>query len=377
MLFSIAMRLVLCALLALGLQAAAGQAAKQDADEFMRAGIAAEQHGDNRSAIEDFRKALAKRPDLIDARIALGVALAATGQLDSAIDEDTRALQTAPDRVAVRMNLGLAYYKKGDLAHARQQFETVHLAEPANVQAAVLLGYVFIKLGREVDAVDLLTPLEVGHESNMDLEYVLAFSFIETGDNKDGIPRMEKYAQVTRTANAYVIAGSALLNQAQMVEAQKDLLAARQVDPSIPGLPTMIGQTEFALGEMTDATLEFQKALQTNPRDFDANLDLGAIRLKERNFQGARPLLELALELRPTIPLARIEMAKLNNATGRFAEAAPVLEDLAKANPTWLDAHWELATAYFGLNRPEDGKRERQIAQKLRDAVEQAKPDNK
>ena len=62
--------------------------------------------------------------------------------------------------------------------------------------------------------------------------------------------------------------------------------------------------------------------------DFVANRDLGAMRLKARRHENARPLLELALQLQPEDPLTRFEMAKLNDQTGKYAEAAAILEDL-------------------------------------------------
>jgi tetratricopeptide (TPR) repeat protein len=354
----------------LGLQAAHGQAPQQaaasDVDGLMRAAIAAQQHGDNQSAIENFRKVLAIRPDIVEARAGLGAALAASGQLDAAIAEDTTALDAAPDKTAVRVNLGTAYYKKGDFAHAREELEAVHAAMPLDVPAAVMLGYVYNKMGRYAEAVDLLTPLEPGHDSNMELEYALAFSLIQTGNVKEGISRMEKVAKATNRADAYVIAGAALLKGHEMTGARIDLEAAMRLDPSIPGVASMAGQACYALEDMKSATLYFQTALRQDPRDFDANLDLGAIRLDEQNLDDARPLLELAVELQPRSPIARLEMAKLDVNLEKDAEAAAILEDLVKGAPNWMDAHWALATAYYGLNRPEDGKRERLIAQQLK-----------
>lgn len=379
------MRFVLFLLLAPACLAAAGQtpsgAPAPDAEGLMRAGIAAQQHGDSRTAIEDFRKALAIRPELAEAHAGLGAALAAAGQFDAAIEEDTRALALAPDKTAVRMsllmNLGMAYYKKGDAAHAREQFEAIHAALPRDVAAAVMLGYVYIKLDKEADAVELLMPLESGQESNMELEYVLAFSLIQTGNVKDGVPRMEKVARATHSASAWVIAGSTHLHRSEMPEAHIDLDEAMKLNPRIPGLATMAGQARYAMSDLDEAAHAFQIALREDPRDFDANLELGAIRLKERDIANARPLLELALELRPSFPLARLEMAKLDELTGKYAEAAVALEALVKAEPNWIDAHWELAAAYIQLNRPEDGQRERRIVQQLRLARMKEEPDSK
>jgi tetratricopeptide (TPR) repeat protein len=162
-----------------------------------------------------------------------------------------------------------------------------------------------------------------------------------------------------------------------MPAARTDLDAAMQLDPSVPGLATMAGQARYAMQDLKESALAFQAALRQNPRDFTANLDLGAVRLKERDFEDARPLLELALELQPTSPLARLEMAKLNEVTGKYAEAAAALEALVKEEPDWMEAHWALATAYMELNRPEDGKRERMIAQQLRFAHQKEEPESK
>jgi tetratricopeptide (TPR) repeat protein len=356
-------------LLTICAHAVAGQTAHQptpaSADALLRAGVTAQQRGDNRSAIDDFQKALAIQPGMIEAHAGLGAALAATGQFDAAIDEDMRVLAAAPDNAGVRTNLGMAYYKKGDLAHARQQFETMHLASPRDVHLAVMLGYVYIKLGREAEAVDLLSPLEPANKDNMDLEYLFAYSLIQSGKGQDGVPLMEKVAQATHRADAYVIAGSTRLQRLEMDSALPDLEAAMRLDSTIPGLATMIGQADYALGNMSGAALSYQKALRADPRDFDANIGLGAIRLKEKNYESARPLLELALSLRPTVPLARLELAKLDDATGRYTEAVATLEELVKAEPNYFDAHWELANAYFQLDRPQDGKRERMIAQQI------------
>jgi Tfp pilus assembly protein PilF len=89
------------------------------------------------------------------------------------------------------------------------------------------------------------------------------------------------------------------------------------------------------------------------------------MRLKQRDLDGARPLLENALELEPKMPQAQLQMAKLNGMTGKLAEAATTLEGLEKADPNWLDPHVELAAIYYKLHRPEDGQRERDIVEKL------------
>jgi tetratricopeptide (TPR) repeat protein len=363
---------------ALGMQTAAGQSSNStpapSVEALLSAGIAAQQRHDYKTAIEDYGKVLAVAPKEGEARANLGAALAAVGQFDAAIDEDTRALDTAPDKTAVRLNLALAYYKKGDMDHAHTEFELVHAARPADVKTAVLLGYTDIKLNKDADAAQMLAPLEPGHESDMDFEYVLGLAMIGSGKDTEGLPRMETVARATRSVDAYFIAGSARMHRIEFREARADLDAALEINPSFPGLYTLAGQARDALGD-TDASVPvFEAALREDPRDATANLYLGVTRLKQRDFAGARPLLELALELRPGHSPTRLQLAKLDSMTGKYAEAAATLEDLEKNDPAWLDPHVELATIYYKLHRPADGDREREIVRQIEAKQQQAGP---
>jgi tetratricopeptide (TPR) repeat protein len=372
------MRSVSILLLGLALNGALAQTDKptplNEADDYLRKGIAAQEQNDLNAAIEDYRKALAIDPRLADARANLGAALSAAGQFDAAIAEDIKVLASAPDKTAVRMNLGLAYYKKGDMENAHTAFEAVHAARPQDVAASVLLGYTDIKLGKSSEAAAMLTPLENGRENNMDLEYVLAFSLIDSGEEAAGLPRMEKVAKATHSTDAYFIAGSARLRRREFHEARADLDAAVDLHGNFPGLYTMAGQARDALGDTEAAQPAFVEALKQDPQDFTANLYLGTMRLKQRDLDSARPMLELALKLQPQSPMARLQMAKLNGMTGKFAEAAATLEELEKADPNWLDPHIELAAIYYKLHRPDDGQRERDIVQQIEARQQKAGP---
>jgi tetratricopeptide (TPR) repeat protein len=337
----------------------------QQAETLVQSAIAAQQHGDLKVAIEDYRKALALRPDLMEARVGLSGALVGAGQFDQAIDEDKRALAAAPDNLALGTNLGLAYYRKGDLGRARSQFEEVHRSHPNDVNAAVLLGYTYIRMNRDADAADLLAPVEAGHEANLDLEYVLGYALIQTGREADGTPKMERVAKARRSADAWFIAGTARFARGEFHEASEDAEQALQCDPKLPGARTLAGQAHYAIGQREMAGLDFQAALRSDPRDFTANLYLGILRLDERNLDDARPLLELAVALEPRMPLARFELAKLNAIAGNEPAALQALEELVKTDPDWLEPHVELATLYYKLHRAEDGQREREVVQRL------------
>jgi len=343
----VVMRWICVFLLVPGLVSAAGQTrnagSTPKATELLQAGEADMQRGDQQAAIDDFRRALEIRPDLVEAR----------------------------------SQLASAYFRSGDLNHARHEFERLHEELPQDAAIAMQLGYTLVKLGRDADAVKVLLPLEGGKEANAELEYVLAFAMIQSGRVAEGLPRMEKYAGTAHAANAWVIAGSTRLKLRGFREAATDLEAAVALDPTLPGAYSLLGQARNALGQTEQAERAFQLALRADARDVTANLYLGIIRLKQRDFENARPLLELTLQLEPTIPLARLEMAELNSMTGHLEEAAKELEELEKMNPDWPDPHVELAALYYKMHRREDGQRERAIVEKLEARAQKEEPSSK
>jgi Tfp pilus assembly protein PilF len=111
----------------------------------------------------------------------------------------------------------------------------------------------------------------------------------------------------------------------------------------------------------------FQAALRREPTDFDANLYLGVLYSERGDHATAKPLLELALALRPGWPLAQLELAKVYRSEGNNTGAIQLLESLTKSDPEWTEPHIILSTIYSIVNRPEDSKRERAIVQQLED----------
>ena len=349
-------------------------ASADPAVQLAQAAAKAQQSGDFQTAIDDYRKALGLRPEMLPARIELGAVLAAAGQFDAAIEEDTRVLEAAPDALPAQINLATAWYRKGNLGRARMQFESIHAAHPDNVSAAIGLAYIYIKLQRNADAADVLVPIEAANSKNLDFEYVLAYALILSGKDAEGLTRMESVAAARGSADAWMIAASTLFQKRQFSKADDDANRAIALNPAIAGAKTLAGQADYALGDKEKAAAEFQIALRQDPRDFTANLYLGIIRSDQRDFDTARPLLELAVEISPTHPLARLELAKVNAMTGHYDDAVQTLESLEKSDPDWIEPHIQLATLYYKVHRPDDGQRERQIVQQLEDRQQKAGP---
>src|SRR3984885_4715358 len=343
-------------------------------DQLLNRAIEEQQKGDLTAAIRDYRAFLAARPESLIAHVNLGAALAHSGQLDAAIAEYQAALKLDPRQGSIHLDLGLAFSRKSDLADARDQFEEAHGANPSDARVAILLGDADARTGNAADAVAMLTPMEAANAGNSDFEYVLGEALIATDHPRDGAARIEKSAAMSNSAESWMLAGSTLLNLNEFSQARRDLDSAMKADPSLPGLCTMDGTARDKDGDAKAAEPAFRQALQQNPNDFEANLYLGAILYNQRNMEEAKTYLQKALQLNPNSTLARYETAMWLSTSGQFADAAQVLEKLTVDDPKWLEPHVELATLYYKLHRPDDGKRERAIVDKLTAEQQQQGP---
>jgi tetratricopeptide (TPR) repeat protein len=350
------------------------QAQSGSPDQFLSRAIEEQQKGNFDAAIRDYRSVLAARPATLIAHVNLGAALAHIGQLDAAIDEYQAALKLDPQQGSIHLDLGLAYSRKNDLADARDQFDAAHRAAPGDVRIAILLGDADARTGKGADAVDILTPLEAANAGNSDFEYVLGEALIAADHPRDGAARVEKSAAMTNSAESWMLAGSTLLRLNEFPQARRDLDNAMRLNPSIPSLCTMAGTARDKDGDAADAAPAFRQALQQNPEDFEANLYLGAILLKQRTMDEAKQYLDKALALNPKSKLARYEFGMWESTSGQYEAAAQELESVTADDPKWLDPHVELAALYYRLHRPDDGKRERGIVDQLTAEQQQQGP---
>ncbi|MGC2619978.1 MAG: tetratricopeptide repeat protein [Acidobacteriaceae bacterium] len=334
-------------------------------DQLLDRAIGEQQRGDLDAAIRDYRSVLAARPNTLAARVNLGAALAHSGQVDAAITEYKAALKLAPDLESVHLDLGLAYSRKGDLEDARPQFEAAHRENPREVRTAILLGDAEARTDKAADAIAMLTPMEAANAGNSDFEYALGEALIAGGHPRDGAARIEKSAAMSNAADSWMLAGSTLLRLNEIPQARKDLDHAMALNPALPSLCTMDGTARDKDGDSQAAEPAFRQALAQNPNDFEANLYLGAILYKQRKMDEAKPYLDKALALNPQSAMARYESAMWKSTSGQYEIAAQELEKVVADDPQWLEPHVELASLYYKLHRPEDGKRERAIVDKI------------
>jgi tetratricopeptide (TPR) repeat protein len=195
--------------------------------------------------------------------------------------------------------------------------------------------------------------------------WLLGSALIRTGHRHEGLARVDRVAREGKSPEAYLLAGRTTLQMNEFERARDYAAEAARLNPRLPGLDTLRGTVLNYLGDAEGAAAALRKAVEADPKDYEAQLALGAVLLTNRDLDRARRHLQLALQIKPDATVARYEWAKLERAEGQVEAAVRDFEKVVHADPNWPQPHVELAALYFRLNRQDDGERERAIFDRL------------
>jgi Tfp pilus assembly protein PilF len=333
-------------------------------DALLARAIVQHQAGDLLGAIENYREALDKAPDRADIRSNLGAALVALGRFAQGIDEYRTALAGHED-VQIRQNLALALYKAERTDEAIGELERVLQAEPGNRQAALVLADCLLQAGRVKEVIDLLSPREAAFPEDMAYAYLLGTALLQQGETQRGEVLVDRIFRKGESAEGHLLMGMAHLNKRNYQLAASELARSVELNPSLATAQVLYGRAILASGDRERAARAFRKALEIQPSNFEANLQLGNIYRLEQRYEDAMRFLKRAEASRAgELPL-RHAMAATYLALGDAEKAREILEGVVKEAPSFVDGHVLLATTYYRLKRKEEGDRERQIIERL------------
>ena len=345
--------------------------AKQSPQELLKEAVEFQQQGKLEEAIRDYSLFLDMYPDAPAVRSNLGAALVAAGRYSLAIDQYQRALDAKPDP-GVRLNLALAYYKAAQYKDAAGQLETVRQEQPGNKQAAMLLADCNLRMGENKKAIELLTPLHSVDSTDLGLAYLLGTALARDGQAEKAQLVINPILSNGDSAEARLLMGTTRFNAHEYAPALVDLAKAVEMNPKLPDVYAYYGLALFATGDMDKSRTAFEKALENDPNNFDANLHLGTLLRIDQDYDRSLVYLRRAAAVRPGDLSTQYQFALVMLAQGKTEQSREQLESLIKAAPTFTEAHVSLATVYYREKRNTDGDKERAIVQKL-NAERQAK----
>jgi tetratricopeptide (TPR) repeat protein len=342
--------------------------------QLFQQALDAQERGDYDAAIQHYRDVVKIAPNLLPAWVNLGVSLVQEGRFKEAIQSYQTALALDLKNRRIHFYLALAYFKAGDSPSACRLFEELLRSDPTDFRAATLLAASEIQSGNSARALAVLDPLTGIAGDDPDFLWALATAQVANGKLRDGISSAERMGRQTNSAEAWKLAGENLLRLNEFPKAKEDLEAAVLAKPDLPGLETLLGQAREKNADYNGAIEAFHKAVEQNPKDFAAWLNLGSDQYFVRDLDAARTSLNQALALNPESAPALYALALVNKGQGKSEAAIAGLERVVTILPTWIEAHIQLAALYMQSHRTADGARERLLVDQLTEEERKAGP---
>jgi tetratricopeptide (TPR) repeat protein len=335
-----------------------------DVDELLGRALELQKAGDLLGAIQNYQIALETAPERADIRSNLGAAYVGLGRFTEAIDEYREALKSRDDP-SIRLNLALALYKGGRSADAIPELQRVIQLDPHNLQAPLVLADCLLQNGRTQEVIDLLSPRETEYPEDLAYAYLLGTALLTKGDTERGQVLIDRIFSKGESAEGHLLMAIAHLNSRDYQNAVAELDKAIAINPALPTLQATYGRALLGAGDREKAMRALRTAVEQDPDNFEANLQLGTLYRIDQKYGLAMTYLKRAASVRPNDVGLRHAMAATYLGQGDAQKALELLEGVVAEAPSFVDGHVLLATTYYRLKRKEDGDRERAIIDRL------------
>jgi lipopolysaccharide biosynthesis regulator YciM len=297
----------------------------------------------------------------------LGLNFLVAHQIDQAIDELAKAAQLAGDPLEIRLILGNLYREKGQVGRAIQEHQSLlqrpNLRKLEHANVLLCLGLDFKRGGfvdraleafSEVLRLDpenqyALSNLEKLHEEQH--QWTEAYAARQKLAALDAADQQPRHQQILAFLETEI--GLAALKQKDQAEAARRFAAAIELDPKNAPAHLNLGDVRFHQGDAPGACAAWERLVETAPdRAYLAFSRLEAA-YPQRGEPGRFPALcRQLIAATPQDWRARLALARHLNAHGSAREALELLFEAVVINPHALALHQTIWQTLSDLKLP-------------------------
>jgi tetratricopeptide (TPR) repeat protein len=255
-------------------------------------------------AANEFRKAVAIKPDSVTARVNLGAALSQTGDLKGAAEQFEEVLRLEPGKATAHYNLGIILAVQNKHEEAIAHLRSVLSVEPNDTTARFLLAQQLNKSGKADEALIEYSRVVEVNPANESALLELVILLYRKRQFKTALEGLERsYAQYPQRGQtvvllAYVLAASPqidLRNGARALDLAQRVYAAS----STPQYGALVALGLAELGRCSEAADWQRRVIAAAEQDQNKNADL-LVKLRAglkhyENAQSCRPANETIL----------------------------------------------------------------------------------
>lgn len=253
--------------------------------------------------------------------------------------------------------LGCAREAGGMLAEASTAFSEAERLE-ASSATRIRHGNVLIQLNRRDEARRLFQEVIARDPMQAAAHAGLGTLALEERDFQAAIENLSQAVQLAPGANrlqyslAMAYRGNGDLDRARQHLRLRGDVGLRPRDPLTDDLPELIkgaqvhllrGRVALAAGAVTDAIREYRRAIDADPDNVTARVNLAVALVQTQAYDEAIPHLQAAVQFDPRNVAALFNLASLRQARGELDQSMELLRNLLRIEPRDLAARRLLA----------------------------------
>ncbi|HEV2380581.1 MAG TPA: tetratricopeptide repeat protein [Terriglobia bacterium] len=303
--------------------------------------------------------------DNVRAHFTLGVLLASQEQYPDAIHEFEAADALEPGTFEILHDLGQTCLKSGDNVRSLEILDRALKLRPDSVETLYLMAQAYSNQERGLNALDLLVKAHKLAPQNTDVIFLMARLSMKQEFYADAVPLLEEGLKIAPRRPALLAAlGECYFMTGKVDQAKTTFQTLVQVDPSASSY-TFMGLWYRHQGQFDEAAQYFTRGLKADPRNAACLYNLGYIATRQGHYASGEKWLKQALAIQPNYSDALRELANLKMQQKKFEEALPLLRRCAQVDPNPAPVYYRMGETERSLHQMEAAERDLKIFQTL------------
>ncbi len=311
--------------------------------------------GEYKEAIEAFSLVLAANPNHVGAMLLSANANALTDNLATAEAMYTDFLALVPGNVEATLRLAEVNRRLGNARRTEDLARAVLGADAENERALALLGASLSAQGQHAESALAFDELATLQPDLPAVRVAAGTQRVAAGDEEAGIQQLRDAAKLmpeSGAARERLI--EALLSVGDLEEAasEADAYVAQMPESARPHVYR--GRLKLQQRQSDEARAEFDRALELDPGNIDANRGLAALAVLDQDIPTAIQYLRSALEAHPENVVTHMSLAVLLEQAGDTESMVKTLRSAVDVDPKAVEPR--LALARYGLAQETPGE---------------------
>ena len=306
------------------------------------------QAGDFAGAEFHCEEVLRQAPRNPEALFMLGVSRIALGKARDAIQPLKLVLAGEPRNGGALEHLGLAHLMLGEYVDAEKALREAAALPHAPVSALMRFAIAVLEQGRAADAVPLLRRALALDPDDITCRLNLGRALAHTGD---ATAARREFETILRLDPGHLDAmfnlGVISLDAGDDADARRQFERVIALAPDYADAHVNLGLLDRKEGHLEESLARFRRALALNPRHAPAVSNIGSTLALQQKLEEARQQFLAALGIMPGLVEARLGLASVALALGRYPEGISQLREVLAQNGSDAQALSALADALF------------------------------